>query len=126
MESYQNAVRSFMIAFGQNAPDKLDMENYPFGLRADLVIEEASEFCRACEMQDKVQMIDAICDLLYVTYGAAVAMGVDIDRFFWEVHRSNMSKLDPTTGAPIYRDDGKVLKPSTYSPPDIAGILNSM
>ena len=119
MKSYQEAVKEFMQAFGQNTPEKVNIENYPFALRADLVIEEAQEFARACEMRDPVAMLDAICDLLYVVHGASIAMGVDIDPFFWEVHSSNMSKLDPITGKPIYRDDGKVLKSSAYRPPEI-------
>ena len=68
-------------------------------------------------------VIDAICDLLYVTYGAAIALGVDINPFFEEVHRSNMSKLDPETGMATYRNDGKVIKPSTYSPADIKSLM---
>lgn len=126
MKSYQEAVREFMVAFGQNTPEKIDLENYPFALRSDLITEEAEEFRRACEAKNPKEIIDAICDLLYVVHGAAIALGVDIDPFFWEVHRSNMSKLDPKTGKPIYREDGKVLKPDSYSPPDINQLLISL
>jgi predicted HAD superfamily Cof-like phosphohydrolase len=86
-------------------------------------MEEALEFAKATDDQNWVEIIDAICDLLYVTYGAAIAMGIDINPFFEEVHRSNMSKLDPVTGRPIYREDGKILKPSTYSPADLKKVL---
>ena len=81
------------------------------------------EFGKSSEDNNFVEMIDAICDILYVTYGAAVAMGIDIDPFFEEVHRSNMSKLDPVTKQPIRRKDGKILKPDTYSPPNIKELL---
>jgi predicted HAD superfamily Cof-like phosphohydrolase len=67
-------------------------------------------------------MIDAICDLLYVTYGAAIALGIDVEPFFAEVHRSNMSKLG-LDGKPIYREDGKVTKPSSWSPPNLRAVL---
>lgn len=126
MKSYQEAVKEFMRAFGQTTPEKPDLENYPFALRSDLITEEAHEFARACDAKDPVAMLDAICDLLYVVHGASIAMGVNIDPFFWEVHSSNMSKLNPETGKPIYRDDGKVLKSSAYRPPDLYKIYKSI
>lgn len=87
-------------------------------LRKRLVLEEAQEFADACDAGDLVEAIDALCDLLYVTFGSAVAFGVDLDPFFEEVHRSNMAKL--TAGKD---PGGKQLKPDGWEPPDIAGVL---
>ena len=112
-----------MRTFGQTVPSCFTPLGYPGTLRASLIMEEAGEFEDAVANGDWIGAIDAICDLLYVTYGAASAMGIDIEPFFDEVHRSNMSKVDPETGMPIYRDDGKVLKPSTYSPADLKKVL---
>ncbi|NBV35846.1 MAG: phosphoribosyl-ATP diphosphatase [Bacteroidetes bacterium] len=120
---HQSSVKKFMKAMGQQTPESFSPETFPYDLRSKLIVEEANEFKEACEKKDHVEIIDAICDLLYVTYGAAIALGIDIDPFFNEVHRSNMSKLDPETGKPIVRHDGKILKPSTYSPPDISCVL---
>jgi len=98
-------------------------------LRVRLILEEAWEFMEACGLHsdglggvcdcrtsepNMVTAIDALCDLLYVTFGAAVAFGVDLSPFFEEVHRSNMTKV----GGPV-REDGKVLKPDTYDPPNL-------
>lgn len=121
--THQSSVKEFMSAMGQATPDSFSPEVFPYDLRSKLIIEEAHEFKDACEKKDHVEIIDAICDLLYVTYGAAIALGIDVDPFFREVHRSNMSKLDPDTGKPIVRHDGKILKPSTYSPANISLLL---
>lgn len=123
MKSHQEMVKEFMISFGQEAPCSFSPEGFPDELRASLIMEESLEFCQAVQEKDYVGMIDAICDLLYVTYGAAIALGIDIDPFFAEVHRSNMSKLDPETGMATYRNDGKVIKPPTYSPADIKSLM---
>ena len=123
MKSHQEMVKEFMISFGQEAPDSFNPEGFPHELRSSLIMEECLEFCQAIDDKDYVGVIDAICDLLYVTYGAAIALGVDINPFFEEVHRSNMSKLDPETGMATYRNDGKVIKPSTYSPADIKSLM---
>jgi predicted HAD superfamily Cof-like phosphohydrolase len=112
-----------MTAFGQATPDTFSPDEFPAKLRVSLIMEEALEFNDAVENEDFVEAVDAICDLLYVTYGAAIAMGINIDPFFEEVHRSNMSKLDPATGQPIYRDDGKIIKPSSYSRADIKTLM---
>lgn len=87
-------------------------------LRAELIREEAKETRTAIEAGDLVATIDGLCDLLVVTYGAAVEFGVNLKPFFDEVHRTNMAKV----GGPI-REDGKRLKPLGWTPPDIAGIL---
>tara|TARA_B110000014_G_scaffold207981_1_gene159083 strand:- start:2201 stop:2587 length:387 start_codon:yes stop_codon:yes gene_type:complete len=91
-------------------------------LRFDLVEEELDELQYGIDNQDIVEIADALTDLLYVVYGAGHAFGIDLDECFSEVHRSNMSKLGPDF-KPIKREDGKVLKPDTYSPPDLKTIL---
>jgi predicted HAD superfamily Cof-like phosphohydrolase len=88
-------------------------------LRVKLIREESKEICDAIEAGDLVEAIDGVCDLLYVTIGAAVEFGVDIEPIFDEVHRSNMAKL----GGPT-REDGKTLKPEGWRPPDIAGQID--
>ena len=127
VNNHQRMVETFMKSFGQDVPNKptlaLDAPApFPFELRANLIDEEAREYVDASDGQDMVEMIDALCDILYVTYGAASAMGIDLEPFFAEVHRTNMAKLGPD-GKPILREDGKGLKPPGWTPPDIAGIL---
>lgn len=124
MDDKQRQVQEFMKAFGQNTPDRFTPSMFPGSLRSSLIIEEAEEFRAAVDAQDWPEIIDAMCDLLYVVYGAANALGVDLDPFFSEVHRSNMSKLDPNTGKPIYREDGKVMKSASWSAPDIVRVMN--
>ncbi|HLJ68543.1 MAG TPA: hypothetical protein VKX16_14405, partial [Chloroflexota bacterium] len=84
-------------------------------LRCRLIDEEAGEFLQAAARGDWYEMIDALVDLLYVTYGTAVEMGVDLEPFFEEVHRANMRKV----AAP---DGGKSIKPEDWTPPDIAAV----
>lgn len=91
-------------------------------LRQDLIREEFLEFERANIKGDLVAAADALADLAYVVYGAAVSYGIDLDRVIAEVHRSNMTKLDQF-GDPIFRSDGKVMKGPDYQPPDIESIL---
>lgn len=122
MNTHQKKVRDFMQAFGQNTPMSYSPMEFPGTLRASLIEEEAKEFAQAVDNKNYLEVIDAICDLLYVTYGAAIALGIDIDPFFAEVHRSNMSKLDEN-GKPIYREDGKVIKSAQWSPPNLRAIL---
>lgn len=93
-------------------------------LRVALINEEAREFQEASEKQDPVEVADALADLLYVTYGAALEWGIPLDAVFDEVHRSNMTKKWPD-GTVHRRADGKILKPDTYSPADVAGVLRS-
>lgn len=92
-------------------------------LRVDLLVEETGEFADASAKNDIVGIADALADIVYVAYGAAVTYGIDLDAALREVHRSNMSKLDEH-GRPVYREDGKVLKSARYRPPDISGILS--
>ena len=89
----------------------------------DLLVEETGEFADASAKSDIVGIADALADIVYVAYGAAVTYGIDLDAALREVHRSNMSKLDEQ-GRPVYREDGKVLKSARYTPPDIRGILS--
>ena len=91
-------------------------------LRADLITEESGEFKAAAESGDLTGMADALADLLYVCYGAAIECGIPLDIVFDEVHRSNMTKVWPD-GSIRYREDGKVMKPPTYSPASIRDIL---
>jgi len=92
-------------------------------LRLDLIEEELDELHLGVDNQDIVEVADALTDLLYVVYGAGHAFGIDLDECFQEVHQSNMSKLGED-GRPIKREDGKVLKPDTYFPPDLKSVLS--
>ena len=92
-------------------------------LRLDLIEEELEELHYAIDNQNMVDTADALTDLLYVVYGAGHAFGIDLDDCFKEVHQSNLSKLGPDF-RPIKREDGKVLKPDTYFPPDLKTVLN--
>jgi NTP pyrophosphatase (non-canonical NTP hydrolase) len=118
MHPAQALVREFHEAFELGAPVTLEAETFPAELRIRLIEEEASEFAVAARAGDVIGVLDALCDLLYVTYGAAVSLGVDIEPFFNEVHRSNMAKVGGTR-----RPDGKWLKPADWQPPDLARIL---
>ena len=91
-------------------------------LRFNLIKEELNELEQAMKTKDLKEVADALADILYVTYGAAAAYGINADMVFDEVHDSNMSKLDED-GNPIYNDDGKVMKGPGYFEPRIATIL---
>jgi predicted HAD superfamily Cof-like phosphohydrolase len=93
-------------------------------LRVDLLVEEVGEFADATAQRDLIGIADALADIVYVAYGAAVTYGINLDAALHEVHRSNMSKLDEN-GEPVYREDGKVLKSARYTPPDIRGVLSA-
>ena len=116
-------VEDFMEAMGQDVnvvptfPEE-DIQR----LRLDLIEEELDELHYAIDNKDMVEIADALGDLLYVVYGAGHAFGIDLDECFKEIHASNMSKLGPD-GKPIKREDGKVLKPDTFFPPDLKKIL---
>lgn len=97
-------------------------EEHIQNLRKDLIEEELDELNLAIDNQDLVEVADALTDLLYVVYGAGHAFGIDLDECFEEVHRSNLSKLGED-GRVIKREDGKVLKPDTYSPPNLRFVL---
>ena len=116
-------VEDFMEAMGQevNAVPTWPEEEIQ-RLRLDLIEEELDELHYAIDNKDMVEIADALGDLLYVVYGAGHAFGIDLDECFKEIHASNMSKLGPD-GKPITREDGKVLKPDTFFPPDLKTIL---
>ena len=114
----------FMKTFGQ------DVKNEPsFGtdkinkLRVDLIKEELEELNEAMKNKDLLEVADALTDILYVTYGAGHAFGIDLDKCFNEVQNSNMSKLD-SNGKPIYNSDGKVMKGPNYFKPDFSKFIN--
>lgn len=94
-------------------------------LRVDLIKEELDELMEAIADNDIVEIADALTDILYVTYGAGHAYGIDLDKCFQEVQRSNMSKFGPN-GEVYKNDDGKVIKGPNYSEPDLAGVLNEL
>ena len=118
-------VKEFMEAFGQKVYTK---SHWPAmttcDLRVDLIEEELDELKEAIyNYGTLVDVADALTDLLVVIYGAGHAFGIDLDRCFEEVHRSNMTKLGDD-GNPIYREDGKVLKGPNFEEPDLEGILD--
>ncbi|WBQ04453.1 nucleoside triphosphate pyrophosphohydrolase family protein [Kribbella sp. CA-293567] len=92
-------------------------------LRVRLLREEVEEFADATQAGDIVALADALADVVYVAYGSAISYGIDLDAAIAEVHRANMSKLDDA-GRPVLRSDGKVMKSSRYTPPDVARILH--
>ena len=116
-------VEDFMEAMGQdvNVVPTFPEEEIQ-RLRLDLIEEELDELHYAIDNKNMVEIADALGDLLYVVYGAGHAFGIDLDECFKEIHASNMSKLGPD-GKPIKREDGKVLKPDTFFPPDLKSIL---
>jgi predicted HAD superfamily Cof-like phosphohydrolase len=118
-------VASFHRAFGlprQAVPSLEGIERDLLALRTALLDEETAEFAEAANRRDLIAMADALADVVYVAYGTAVTLGVDLDAVLREVHRSNMSKLDER-GRPVLRDDGKVLKSPRYTRPDIGRVL---
>ena len=118
-------VFQFMHSFGQETLSKPTLpDNELADLRLDLIQEEVGELLVALEKKDIVEIADALTDILYVTYGAGHAFGLDLDECFEEVHQSNMSKLG-IDGKPIYREDGKVLKGRGYKPPQLGRIIQS-
>ncbi len=118
-----NKVKTFMNTYGQEVKDKATFpENKIVQLRIDLIEEELNELKEAVKNNDIVEVADALTDILYVTYGAGHSFGVDLDKCFDEVQRSNMSKLG-VDGKPIYNDSGKVMKGPDYFAPDLKKII---
>lgn len=91
-------------------------------LRVDMIQEEVNELQEATNQRDLVEVADALADIVYLCYGAALVYGITLDEVLKEVHRSNMTKLD--NGRPVYNERGKVVKGPNYEPPDIQGILD--
>ena len=109
----------FMKTFGQEVKDNPSFSTDKINkLRIDLIQEELEELTEAMKNRDLLEVADALTDILYVTYGAGHAFGIDLDKCFEEVQNSNMSKLD-TNGKPIYNDKGKVMKGPNYFKPDL-------
>ena len=113
-----------METFGQEVVQKAKFPSKEIvSLRNELIEEELQELRVSSNIAfDLVEVADALTDLLYVVYGAGHAYGIDLDKCFDEVHRSNMSKLG-LDGKPIYRDDGKVLKGPNFFQPDLNNII---
>ena len=112
-------VKKFMKTFGQEVKEKARFpDNKITSLRYDLIKEELQEFRDAIDRKDIKEVADALTDILYVTYGAGHAFGIDLDKCFEEVQNSNMSKLGED-GKPIYNDKGKVMKGPNYFKPDL-------
>ena len=112
-------VKTFMETYGQEVkkipsfPDDKILQ-----LRIDLIKEELKEFQEAINNKDLLEIADALTDILYVTYGAGHSFGIDLDKCFAEVQRSNMSKLGEN-GKPIYNEHGKVMKGPKYFKPNL-------
>ena len=113
-----------METFGQEVKTKPSLSTKKINdLRYDLIKEELEELKEAIENKDLLEVADALTDILYVTYGAGHAFGIDLDKCFEEVQNSNMSKLDEN-GKPIYNKDGKVMKGPKYFKPDLNKLIN--
>ena len=124
MYSNFEMVGTFMETFGQDVKTKPQFPDADtIRLRIDLIREELDEFVDAISDENLVEVADALTDILYVTYGAGHAFGIDLDKCFEEVQASNMSKLG-TDGKPIYRGDGKVMKGENYFQPNLRRVLN--
>ena len=118
-----NKVKTFMNTYGQEVKERATFpENKIVQLRIDLIEEELNELKEAVKNNDIVEVADALTDILYVTYGAGHSFGVDLDKCFDEVQRSNMSKLG-VDGKPIYNEFGKVMKGPDYFAPDLKKII---
>jgi predicted HAD superfamily Cof-like phosphohydrolase len=119
-----NKVKTFMETFGQEVKTKPSFSTDKINrLRYDLIKEELEELKEAMENKDLLEVTDALTDILYVTYGAGHAFGINLDKCFEEVQKSNMSKLGKD-GKPIYNESGKVMKGSKYFKPDLSKFVN--
>ena len=122
MSNFEN-VRIFMKTFGQEVRKKPGFPDDKItSLRYDLITEEIGELKEAMENKDIKEVADALTDILYVTYGAGHAFGIDLDKCFQEVQDSNMSKLG-SDGKPIYNEKGKVMKGPNYFKPDLSKFI---
>ena len=117
------SVKKFMETFGQEIKEKACFPDEKItSLRYDLIKEELGELKEAIDQKDIKEVADALTDILYVTYGAGHAFGIDLDKCFEEVQNSNMSKLG-SDGKPIYNDKGKVMKGPNYFKPDLGKFI---
>ena len=119
-----NKVGTFMKTFGQEVKTKPSFSSDKINkLRIDLIKEELNELQEAMKNNDLLEVADALTDILYVTYGAGHAFGIDLDKCFNEVQNSNMSKLGEN-GEPIYNESGKVMKGPNYFKPDLSKFVS--
>lgn len=125
MNYEQACVDEFHERFGRQRPDAPDFANFQGHHRIQLMQEELDEFKEAWRERNAEEMIDALCDLIYVANGSAVSMGIDLAPFFQDVHEANMRKLGPD-GKPVVREDGKVIKPEGWVGPRTGEILTHM
>ena len=113
------SVKTFMKTFGQEVKEKAGFPSDKItSLRYELINEELEELKEAINNKDIKEVADALTDILYVTYGAGHAFGINLDKCFKEVQNSNMSKLG-NDGKPIYNDKGKVMKGPNYFKPNL-------
>ena len=123
MSNFQS-VKKFMKIFDQEVKSKAEFPNEKIvKLRYELIEEEFEELNQAIKDRDLKEVADALTDILYVTYGAGHAFGIDLDKCFKEVQQSNMSKLG-TNEKPIYNENGKVMKGPNYFKPNLEKFLN--
>ena len=119
-----NKVGTFMKTFGQEVKTKPSFSSDKINkLRIDLIKEELDELQEAMKNNDLLEVADALTDILYVTYGAGHAFGIDLDKCFDEVQNSNMSKLGEN-GEPMYNESGKVMKGPNYFKPDLSKFVS--
>ena len=119
-----NKVGTFMKTFGQEVKTKPSFSSDKINkLRIDLIKEELEELQEAMKNNDLLEVADALTDILYVTYGAGHAFGIDLDKCFDEVQNSNMSKIGKN-GEPIYNESGKVMKGPNYFKPDLSKFVS--
>ena len=117
-------VKLFMETYGQEVKNKAEFSDAKTNkLRIDLIKEELEELTEAMNDKNLLEVADALTDILYVTYGAGHAFGIDLDKCFDEVQNSNMSKLGED-GKPIYNESGKVMKGPNYFKPDLLKFIN--
>ena len=117
------SVKKFMETFGQEIKEKASFPDDKItSLRYELIKEELNELKEAIDSKDIKEVADALTDILYVTYGAGHAFGINLDKCFEEVQNSNMSKLD-LNGKPIYNEKGKVMKGPNYFKPNLPPII---
>ena len=117
-------VGTFMKTFGQEVKTKPSLSSDKINkLRIDLIKEELEELTEAMQKKDLLEVADALTDILYVTYGAGHAFGINLDACFNEVQNSNMSKLGKD-GKPIYNESGKVMKGPDYFKPDLSKFVS--
>jgi len=119
MSNFQS-VKLFMQTFGQEVKSRSEFPSERITkLRCNLIKEELNEFEKAVKDKNLKEVADSLTDILYVTYGAGHAFGINLDECFEEVQKSNMSKLDED-GKPIYNEQGKVMKGPKYFKPDLS------